>query len=135
MGLVTAELSEHQFHKICGLVYDTSGIKLKKGKEALVRARLMKRLRALQIGNISEYLKLIESGSGAIELDALIDVMTTNKTSFFRRDRAFPLFARHDITRPGRSPIAVLECGMLIGRRAILAGDAPAAKPCESFRA
>jgi chemotaxis protein methyltransferase CheR len=89
MGLLTAELTENQFQKICGLVYDTSGIKLKKGKEALVRARLMKRLRALNIRNISEYLKLIESKSGATELDSLIDVMTTNKTSFFREIEHF----------------------------------------------
>lgn len=89
MGLLTAELTESQFHKICGLVYDTSGIKLKKGKEALVRARLMKRLRALDIRNIADYLKLIESDSGTVELDSLIDVMTTNKTSFFREIEHF----------------------------------------------
>lgn len=89
MGVFTAELNEGQFQKICGLVYDTSGIKLKKGKEALVRARLMKRLRALDIGTVSDYMKLIESRSGATELDALIDVMTTNKTSFFREIEHF----------------------------------------------
>ena len=82
--MLNAELTEQQFHKICNLVYNTSGIKLKKGKEALVRARLMKRLRALNMRNITEYLHLIEGKSGATELDALIDVMTTNKTSFFR---------------------------------------------------
>ena len=96
MGLLTAELTDIQFQKICGLVYDTSGIKLKKGKEALVRARLMKRLRALNMRNISEYLKLIESNSGASELDSLIDVMTTNKTSFFREIEHFN-FLRHTV--------------------------------------
>ena len=89
MGLLTAELTENQFQRICSLVYDTSGIKLKKGKEALVRARLMKRLRALNIRNISDYFKLIESKPGATELDSLIDVMTTNKTSFFREIEHF----------------------------------------------
>lgn len=89
MGPMTAELTENQFQKICNLVYDTSGIKLKRGKEALVRARLMKRLRALGIRNITGYLKLIESQSGGTELDSLIDVMTTNKTSFFREIEHF----------------------------------------------
>ena len=89
MGLTTAELTDKQFQRICSLVYDTSGIKLKKGKEALVRARLMKRLRALHMGNITDYFKLIESKSGADELDSLIDVMTTNKTSFFREIEHF----------------------------------------------
>ena len=89
MGLLTAELTANHFQKICSLVYDTSGIKLKKGKEALVRARLMKRLRALKIRDIGEYLELLESASGAAELDSLIDVMTTNKTSFFREIEHF----------------------------------------------
>jgi len=89
MVLLTAELTESQFQRICGLVYNTSGINLKKGKEALVRARLMKRLRALGSRNVCEYLNLIESDSGAGELDSLIDAMTTNKTGFFREIEHF----------------------------------------------
>jgi chemotaxis protein methyltransferase CheR len=89
MGPVTAELTENQFQKICHLVYGASGIKLKKGKEALVRARLVKRLRALKIPDISEYLALVESQSGSGELVSLVDVMTTNKTSFFREIEHF----------------------------------------------
>lgn len=89
MGPLTAELTENQFQKICCLVYGASGIKLKKGKEALVRARLMKRLRALKIPDINAYLTLIESRTGTDELGSLIDVMTTNKTSFFREMEHF----------------------------------------------
>ena len=84
LGLASEDLTEGQFRKICGLVYDASGIKLKKGKEALVRARLMKRLRASGIDDINAYLSLVGSSAGAGELDSLIDAMTTNKTGFFR---------------------------------------------------
>jgi len=47
MTLAAADLNSKQFQKISDMVYRTAGINLKEGKEALVRARLMKRLRFL----------------------------------------------------------------------------------------
>lgn len=87
--MVSAELNGNQFRKISDLVHRYCGINLKEGKEALVRARLMKRLRALGLSTISEYLKFIESKKGVTELDHMIDVMTTNKTSFLREVEHF----------------------------------------------
>ena len=87
--LLTTELSEKHFKKICGIVYQFSGINLKKGKEALVKTRLMKRLRKLQINSFNDYFDYIESKEGQSELGLLIDVMTTNKTSFFRESAHF----------------------------------------------
>jgi chemotaxis protein methyltransferase CheR len=78
------ELGAEHFRKISALVYQRAGINLKQGKEALVRARLMKRLRRLRMERVQDYLELIESDRGGEEIAALIDVMTTNKTSFFR---------------------------------------------------
>ena len=89
MNLMTVQLSEDQFNKICEIVYGACGINLKKGKEALVRARLMKRLRALKVAGVNEYLHYIESKGGSRELALFIDVMTTNKTSFFRESEHF----------------------------------------------
>jgi chemotaxis protein methyltransferase CheR len=74
------------------------GINLTPGKEALVRSRLMKRLRSLGLQRVEDYLAFIDSDEGASEMACLIDVMTTNKTSFFReaehfhylRDRMLP---------------------------------------------
>lgn len=84
MALVTAELNDRQFHKISRIVYDYSGIDMKNGKEALVRARLAKRLRTVGMTSVEEYMRHIESAEGATELGVMLDVMTTNKTSFFR---------------------------------------------------
>jgi chemotaxis protein methyltransferase CheR len=89
MNLMTVQLSEDQFNKICEIVYGACGINLKKGKEALVQARLMKRLRALKVAGVNEYLHYIESKGGSRELALFIDVMTTNKTSFFRESEHF----------------------------------------------
>ncbi len=75
--------------RISELVYQAAGINLKQNKEALVRARLMKRLRALGIRRVSDYLDVIASEAGGEEVGRLVDVMTTNKTSFFRENEHF----------------------------------------------
>ena len=93
MNLVSAELSAGQFEQISRMVYAKCGISLRVGKEALVRARLMKRLRALKIGTVAEYLTLLSSEAGRHEIGTLIDVMTTNKTSFFRESAHFDFLA------------------------------------------
>ena len=89
MNFTTIQLSDHHFKRISNLVYRTSGINLKTGKESLVRARLMKRLRAMGMPSVKDYLDYIDSEQGHSELALFIDVMTTNKTSFFREAEHF----------------------------------------------
>jgi chemotaxis protein methyltransferase CheR len=96
------ELSERHFQKISRIVYESCGINLKEGKEALVRARLLKRLRSLRLGGFSEYIALLEGEGGAAELPALLDVITTNKTGFFREADHF-IFIRDEILPSLRS--------------------------------
>lgn len=96
MSWITSNLSEKQFRHISEIVYANSGIKLKSGKEALVRSRLMKRLRALGFDSTEQYMRYIESDRGASELSHLVDVITTNKTSFFRESQHF-MFLREKI--------------------------------------
>jgi chemotaxis protein methyltransferase CheR len=67
------------------LLYDEVGIKLDSSKRNMVSARLAKRLRALDLSSYGEYLEYLKSPLGRVkELDEFIDVMTTNKTEFFR---------------------------------------------------
>ena len=84
MSLLSAELDGEQFRTISRFVHDVCGIYLKPGKEALVRSRLMKRLRVLGMQSFAQYMQFLESEKGAAELSDMIDVLTTNKTSFFR---------------------------------------------------
>ncbi len=82
-------LSKRDFARVKNLLYNYSGIDLHEGKEALVRARLMKRVRKLGVGSFSEYLDYVESEASGAEFLALVDVLTTNKTSFFRESQHF----------------------------------------------
>ena len=84
MFSATTDLTDAQFEKVQNLVYRECGIHLKSGKEALVRARLTKRLRALRMKSFGEYLAYLENEGKGMELSCMIDVITTNKTSFFR---------------------------------------------------
>ncbi len=89
MTLMSTELSDGQFKKISRIIYRSCGINLKAGKDALVKARLVKRLRVLGMRNFDEYLELVGSPSGCDELGFMIDEITTNKTSFFRESEHF----------------------------------------------
>jgi len=99
MNLDVNDLKPLHFQKISDMVHRTAGINLKQGKEALVRARLMKRLRCLGIGRVEDYLDYLDSEQGGQEIARLIDVMTTNKTSFFREMDHFSFL--RDTVLPG----------------------------------
>ena len=85
MTLPEIELNAKQFKKVSKIVSRFSGINLKEGKEALVRARLMKRVRALNMASLDTYLRYIESNEGGEELGDMIDALTTNKPVFFAK--------------------------------------------------
>lgn len=93
MGANAPELAEKDFREVCDLIYQISGIYLRDGKEPLVKSRLMKRLRALGIRSYREYLSHVKGEGGAQELEWMVDVLTTNKTSFFREAQHFHFLA------------------------------------------
>ena len=95
MNLTTIDLNETQFKKISTIVYRSCGIDLGRGKKALVRARLSKRLRALDLPDFEAYLKYVKSKEGAPELCCMIDAITTNKTGFFREVEHFNFLREH----------------------------------------
>ncbi len=99
--LFTAELSQPQFIRISRLLYALCGIRLSEGKEGLVKARLMKRLRTLGLKSFDAYIRLIEQDPLSEELTIMLDCLTTNKTSFFREIQHFE-YLREKILPPIR---------------------------------
>ncbi len=88
-------LTSRDFERFSRLVYDQCGIKLPAHKQSMLEARLRKRLRALGLGSFEEYAELIFSGREPEgELIRLIDVVTTNKTDFFREPAHFDFLVR-----------------------------------------
>jgi chemotaxis protein methyltransferase CheR len=81
------ELSHKHFEKIAAILYNTSKITMQSGKEELVKSRLVKRMRALGLSGFDQYLQTVESDPA--ELYHMVDLLTTNKSSFFREDAHF----------------------------------------------
>ncbi len=88
-------LTARDFERFSKLVYEQCGIKLPGHKQSMLEARLRKRLRSLGLGSFEAYAELIFSGKGPEgELVRLIDVVTTNKTDFFREPAHFEFLVR-----------------------------------------
>jgi chemotaxis protein methyltransferase CheR len=95
----TSTLTPSQFARISRIVYERCGICLPKGKESLVKSRLMKRLHSLGMTSFSQYVKHLEEDLSNQELAAMIDALTTNKTSFFREFEHFEFIRTHLLPR------------------------------------
>jgi chemotaxis protein methyltransferase CheR len=86
----TGTLSNADFERLRSLIYDEAGIALTKAKRTMVEIRLTRRLRRLNIDSFAEYFdRLFSPRDGNTELIHLIDVITTNKTDFFREPGHF----------------------------------------------
>ncbi|MCK7467399.1 MAG: protein-glutamate O-methyltransferase CheR [Desulfosudis oleivorans] len=109
------KLSAQQFDKISRLVYQVSGIDLHEGKEELVKARLIKRLRHLKIFGFDRYLKYLASDKSGSEIRAMVDVLTTNKTNFFREPEHLDYLKNEIITGLGKEQIRIWSAGCSSG--------------------
>lgn len=90
-----AALSEKDFRRLSGFIHNECGIKMPEAKKVLLEARLRKRLRILGMHSYSEYCDYLFSPEGARdELIHMIDVVTTNKTDFFREAGHFDYLVR-----------------------------------------
>jgi chemotaxis protein methyltransferase CheR len=87
-------LTANEFRQISDLAYQRFGLDLKKGKEALVAARLGKKLRKLGFLTFAEYHRHVLADSTGDALVELIDALTTNHTSFLRERAHFEFLAR-----------------------------------------
>ncbi len=82
--------------KLCAIVTQKTGIQLPENKSAMIEGRLRKRIRAVGVPDVRTYLELVfEGGQLATELPHIIDVLTTNKTDFFRESAHFDFMTKH----------------------------------------
>jgi len=74
-----------EFNKLSSFILTNYGIKLPITKKTMLEGRLQKRLRALNLFSFREYCDYVFSPEGQqTEVMQMIDVVTTNKTDFFR---------------------------------------------------
>ena len=93
-SIFSQKLSNREFELLKAFIHSSCGIKLSENKKNMVEGRLRKRIRALGLTGYSEYLDYALSGDeGSAEKLHLIDVITTNKTDFFREPNHFRLMS------------------------------------------
>ncbi len=82
-------LTDKDLDTIIDFMKTESGVTLTDKKRDMVYARLMKRLRALNLDSFSAYCELIQSDAGRNEREFAINALTTNLTSLFREVHHF----------------------------------------------
>jgi chemotaxis protein methyltransferase CheR len=83
-------ISTADFGRLRRLIYEQSGINLNPDKKTMLELRVKRRLRSLNLNSYAEYCEYLFAHHGQKqELVHLIDVVTTNKTDFFREPGHF----------------------------------------------
>jgi len=107
-----AKMTDDEFRKLSTFIYSGYGIKMPPAKKTMLESRLQKRLNALNITSFKTYCDYLFSSEGQkSEIIHMMDVVTTNKTDFFREpfhfdylmSNCFPeMVKNNDVTRPLR---------------------------------
>lgn len=83
-------LSKRNFERLAAFIYQYSGIKMPGTKHTMLEGRLRRRLRSTGIPTFDAYCDFLFDHDGLeTEMVHLIDVVTTNKTDFFREPKHF----------------------------------------------
>ncbi len=82
-------LTDAHFRAFADLIKADIGIFLRPEKREMLRGRLQRRLRALDLDGFDAYLALLASPDGVAEREMLINAITTNLTQFFREPHHF----------------------------------------------
>lgn len=104
----TEQLRDEDFVRLSKFIYSVAGIKLPPAKRIMLQSRLQRRLRALEIPDFKQYTDYVLSPQGQqAELVHMLDVVSTNKTDFFRepihfdflREQVLPAFCAEGQSR------------------------------------
>ena len=113
----SVEISDAEYTAYQNLVYEVAGISLKEKKKPLLTGRLSKRLRYHRIRNYTDYLQLVKNNKQ--ELQMMIDLISTNETSFFREEKHFDFLANYVRNLdPRRGPFRIWSAACSSGMEA-----------------
>lgn len=112
MSAVSGTMSDETFARFSAFVQTELGIKMPAAKKTMLQSRLLKRLRAVGKQTYEEYYDYVFGSQGMTrELVNLIDVITTNKTDFFREPKHFDYLVQTAL------PQLIRICGTGIRRK------------------
>jgi chemotaxis protein methyltransferase CheR len=109
MSVHDESISGRDYARLCELIYAEAGIHLGAERKTMLEARIKRRLKILNLDSYTDYCDYLFGRTGLKEeLSHLIDVVTTNKTDFFREpghfnflvEKALPELAERIAGRP-----------------------------------
>lgn len=113
-------ISTRDYSRLRKLVYEEAGIALGSERRTMLEMRVKRRLKELSIPSYADYCDYLFSQRGLKEeLVHLIDVVTTNKTDFFREPNHFEFLTATALpalaAAAGRRPLLVWSAGCSTG--------------------
>jgi chemotaxis protein methyltransferase CheR len=117
-GLGVPCITDAEFTRFRGLILKQTGIHLKDNKRHLLVARLSRHVRELGLDNFSSYYEHLSRDTSGDELRNLTNLITTNKTSFFREPHHFELLRSHlipEVRRRGDKTLRIWSAGCSSG--------------------
>lgn len=136
-------ISNRDYTRLCELIYAEAGIHLGTEKRVMLEVRIKRRLKTLNLETYGEYCDYLFGHKGLKdEITHLIDVVTTNKTDFFRESKHFDFLvetALPELTeRIGGRPFVIWSAGCSTGEEpytmAIVLSEYALAHPGFRFR-
>jgi len=95
MGAQEDQLGSRDFQRLSAFIHSETGIRLGAEKKTMLEGRLKRRLRDLHIDSYRHYCDYLFAADGLRdEKLPFIDVVTTNKTDFFREPAHFEFLSR-----------------------------------------
>ncbi len=88
-------LSPASFGYVADLVRRRSAIQLEAGKEYLVESRLLPLARAAGLVDVEAYVRALRATPCPVALEAVVEALTTNETSWFRDNQPFEALVEH----------------------------------------
>jgi chemotaxis protein methyltransferase CheR len=122
----SAAMSEKDFRRLGDFIYSECGIKMPDSKKVMLEARLRRRLRVLEMDSFSKYCDYVFSPEGTErELFHMIDMVTTNKTDFFREPKHFEYLTGTVLPEIIRTRRAGIERKLMVWSAGCSTGEEP----------
>jgi chemotaxis protein methyltransferase CheR len=123
VGITVRPMTDGDFSRFQKLIHSMAGIYLSPAKKALLEARLIRRVRGLDLNSFAAYYQYVVEDSDGDELTELLDRVSTNQTHFFRErrqfefleQRVFPEWTAKEAARLRSSRIRVWSAGCSTG--------------------
>ena len=118
-NIYKTSLSDKEFDRLSIYIQGNYGIKMPPIKKTVLQGRLQKRLRKLEMLDFKTYVDFVFSKEGENEIIHMMDVVSTNKTDFFREPVHFELLEEvilpEIFKRNGRGKINIWSAGCSSG--------------------